>query len=472
MVKEADQHIEETPASHKKNIQRYALIGGAVIILLSVVLLFWKSHEREAKIEAARAAQAALDAQHEEQKKQKKQKSPNASFDEQLAARRQALLKRVDEAEANGAKFDPETQKQIDKIRSEQGGAAGTASAGSSDRRAGSRSDRRDGERDPIADFYLKEKLRALGSSIRPYDAGGAAGRSGGAGGAGAFSGNARPDNFSSTAINPNAPIAEQQRQVQQKLAELKQLRERLTGSDGSPESVTKLLNGGNPNNKGVGADESIVGFTPSKAAQYNDSTAGKTLLPTGTVINAVLAQRVISDYAGSFKGTITNDVYDADYEKILVPKGTTVVGKILRIKNVNEPIQSRMGMVVSWFVLPNGKRVDMSKASGVQDSEGVAAIGGDVNHHFLAQFLGVAAYALLVTETTSNTSSAFTGEQNPEGDIERSMAVQFSPLAQRYLTLVPTITLEPGTPFKVFIEDDVYLKPWGSIYDKLMSNR
>jgi type IV secretion system protein VirB10 len=130
------------------------------------------------------------------------------------------------------------------------------------------------------------------------------------------------------------------------------------------------------------------------------------------------------------------------------------------------------MGMLISWFVLPNGKRIDMAKSATAEDAEGVGALGGDVNYHFMAQFLGVAAYALLVSETTQPTSSQLTGEVNVEGDMQRSMAQQFSPLAQRYLTLVPTITLQPGTPFKVFVEDDVYLTPWATIYDGLISSQ
>lgn len=465
MVQEAEKHIEETPASHKKNVQRYAIIGGVVLIGLFIAMLFFKSHQRQAKIEAAQQEAAAAQQKREQQDKQKQKTSGTESFDEQLAQRRQALLKKVDEVEQSGGKFDPATQAQIDKIREEESkrGGQSTGSA-QNNRRQENYGSTSKGDRDPIADFYLKEKLRALGSSIKPYESTG----NGRAGGSGGYASGARD----SGDINGNASISDQQRQVQAKIAELKQLKERLTNSDGSPETVSKLIAGNSRGASSTPTDETIVGFTPSKAAQYNDTTAGKALLPTGTVISAVLAQQVISDYAGSFKGTITHDVYDPDYEKILVPKGTTVVGRIMRIKNINEPIQARMGMTVTWFVLPNGKRIDMSKASSAQDSEGVSALKGDVNYHFMAQFLGVAAYAVLVSESSQNTSSQFTGEVNVEGDIQRSMAEQFSPLAQRYLTLVPTITLKPGTPFKVFIEDDVYLKPWSSIYDKLMSNR
>ena len=36
--------------------------------------------------------------------------------------------------------------------------------------------------------------------------------------------------------------------------------------------------------------------------------------------------------------------------------------------------------------------------------------------------------------------------------------------IAGRYLNLVPTITVKPGTPMNVFLDDEMYLKPWAPI--------
>lgn len=210
-----------------------------------------------------------------------------------------------------------------------------------------------------------------------------------------------------------------------------------------------------------------IVGATIDKAKELNIDGVK---LPTGYVIKANLAQTTISDYnGGSFKAQIGQDVYDADYETIIFPKGTTIDGKTVQIANVNEPIQARGGLIVNYFVLPNGNRVDMRKSANALDSMGVAGLKDEVNYHFLAQFLGVAAYALISSETASSTSSQFTGETNIGGDIGQNVRQQLQPLASRYLNLVPTITLNTGLPMTIYIEDEIILEPWGTIYDELL---
>jgi type IV secretion system protein VirB10 len=40
-------------------------------------------------------------------------------------------------------------------------------------------------------------------------------------------------------------------------------------------------------------------------------------------------------------------------------------------------------------------------------------------------------------------------------------MREQFAPMAAKYLSLVPTVTLRQGLPMRIFIEDDLYITPW-----------
>jgi type IV secretion system protein TrbI len=193
----------------------------------------------------------------------------------------------------------------------------------------------------------------------------------------------------------------------------------------------------------------------------------GQKLIPTGTVISAVLDQKLMSDYTGPFRALVSKDVYDVTGNHIIVPKGCRVTGGSVRISNVNEPIQARMGLTVRWFVLPDGKRISLEKKVASLDKEGVPAIKDEVNYHFLAQFLGVAAYAVL-SSSTSYEGSGADQQKSFEGNLSQSVREQFAPLAAKYLNLVPTITLNIGTPINIFIEDDVYAYPWDSLAKKL----
>lgn len=207
-------------------------------------------------------------------------------------------------------------------------------------------------------------------------------------------------------------------------------------------------------------AEKRVVGLTSGSGQEIPEHYK---LIPRGTVIAARLDQELMSDYVGSWRAKITKDVYDIDGEHILIPKNSNVIGKSLRISNVNEPIQARMGLTVEWVVLPNGKSISFKNTSAL-DSAGVGAIKDKVNYHFIAQFLGVGAYALLTTETDRNDTS-LGGQTSLSGDIGSALRSQFAPLAQRYLSLVPTITLRSGTPVNIFLEDDVYAESWKYIY-------
>jgi type IV secretory pathway VirB10-like protein len=195
----------------------------------------------------------------------------------------------------------------------------------------------------------------------------------------------------------------------------------------------------------------------------------GQLELPIGTVIRAAIDQKVMSDYVGSLRLQITHDVYDLSRQHILIPAGSICTAQSMLINNINAPIQSRMGYLVKNLRLPDGKIVDFSKQVGL-DREGIAAVEGEVDRHLMAQFLGVAAYALIANGTSYSGSGD--GDSTYSGQVGQDARDQFAPLAQKYLNLVPTITLKPGDPVRIFIEEPVYIYPWASIRGNYVSAR
>lgn len=212
-----------------------------------------------------------------------------------------------------------------------------------------------------------------------------------------------------------------------------------------------------------------VLGRTRTKSVEELPQP-GQKLLPVTAVIRAALDQKVMSDYTGPYRARVLDDVYDVSKRYILIPKGSTIDGRSLRIANVNEPIQARMAMTVNWIVLPNGHKIDFSRQYAL-DREGVAAIRDKVNRHFLAQFLGVAAYAVLTSES-SRSGSGFNSDRTLSGDIGESARREFAPLAEKYLNLVPTITLRPGTPLRIYIAEELYIDPWSTVGEAYASRR
>jgi type IV secretion system protein VirB10 len=215
--------------------------------------------------------------------------------------------------------------------------------------------------------------------------------------------------------------------------------------------------------------EQDIFGELASNRAVRDPSSAGpqpgEKILPTGTIVSALTDMDMMSDYAGNWIAVVQRPVYDTALEYILLPQGTKIVGKSYRATSVNEAIQARMGSTPLWAIRPDGKRIDFKK-TGAMDASGIGALRDLVDRHFLAQFFGVGAYALIgLGPSMSNygaepnsSRDAFVREATGKSrDIGRSFA-------EKYLNIVPTIRIRAGTPMKIFIEDDIYIKPWEEI--------
>lgn len=226
----------------------------------------------------------------------------------------------------------------------------------------------------------------------------------------------------------------------------------------------------------GAAASGTVVGQSAAQRREGGQGQRnGERLVPTGTVMSAVLDMEINSDWEGRWRALITRDVYDLARDAVLIPKGTRVIGTSARPRPVNEAINERMALAAQWLVLPNGARVDLSRGS-IVDGAGVAALEGDVNHHFLATVGGVTAYAVIGGLAAAKavraadgdpaaglTAAAF-GGRTAGAEIALGLAEVGKRVASRYLNLVPTITIQPGTPMNIFLDDEMFLVPWAPI--------
>lgn len=273
--------------------------------------------------------------------------------------------------------------------------------------------------------------------------------------------------------------IATLEKDIQQNKADMpNKLNTARNQSKDANSIVNKALSGGDFTGNKVGetisdsdmnkAPNNVVGYT--KDNSYNASTEGLVKISTGTIVNAITTMTAISDYqGGSLKAMITNDIYDASNTYILAPKGSEVIIRVVKASGVNEVIQNRVAFLPSWLVLPNGDRIDFSKTSGL-DRMGIPAVEGDeVDRHFFAQFFGVAAYALIGTKT-SYEGSGGNSDQSFAGNFGSGARSQAGGLAQKYLQVVPTVTLHAGQPIRIIVEDEIFVKPWGSIYENYIN--
>ncbi|HEY0714832.1 MAG TPA: TrbI/VirB10 family protein, partial [Polyangia bacterium] len=100
----------------------------------------------------------------------------------------------------------------------------------------------------------------------------------------------------------------------------------------------------------------------------------------------------------------------------------------------------------------------------GAVDGAGSTGIPGDVNRHFALQF--GAAVMLGMLDGLAAAVQAPTAAEPGLRDLvaartSSNFATVVGGILQRYANVVPTISVPPGTPLKVFFAEDVRVSPY-----------
>lgn len=424
-MEEKEVSVEERPATHKKKFQMVVIAAFVVIVVLLIVAVFNRINGTT-QIEVQKTDQVrATDALNPEQQRVK--------FDEKLR-QEQAELERQQKTglPAGTSKEDETIARLRAELEAEKAKIQRTPAGGRFSPNAPAKESWADTELDRVRSARYAPSTIDLGFS-RSSEAGSGLGTKG-----------------SLASSNGNNAVLQA---AQQRLARYESA---MNGNAG--QAPTSLLGAAQ-----FGGGSPLIGQAVSEMPQ--GPKVGQYLLPTAAVIKAALDQKAISDYPGPYRCRIVEDVYDVSHRYILIPKGSACKGETLRITNVNEPIQARMGMNISWVILPDGRRISF-KSQAMLDREGVNAVKGDVDRHLLAQFLGVAAFAMVASETEYNTQDTVTSE-GVAGAVVRDKS---SSIAEKYINLVPTITLKYGDRLRIFIEEEMYIYPWRRVGERYLN--
>ena len=195
-------------------------------------------------------------------------------------------------------------------------------------------------------------------------------------------------------------------------------------------------------------------------------------LLSIGSVMHAKLDQKIISDYAGPYRCRIEQNVMDVTQRHVLIPAGSLCTGQVLQTGSAhpNRVINNRMALSVRWIVRPDGTKIKF--VSQALDHEGIGALKGKTNYHFLARFGGAAAFALLSSETARADYSSGGSGATFESDVGQALREGGADLVAPYAGLAPTQTLDYGRKLRLFVSEDIYIRPWRAVYQRLLTGQ
>lgn len=174
-----------------------------------------------------------------------------------------------------------------------------------------------------------------------------------------------------------------------------------------------------------------------------------------GTLISGSLQTAINSDLPGMVKASVSMDVYAAAGNRVLIPKGSTLIGQY------NSGIamgQVRVLVVWTRAIRPDG--IDVMLGSPGTDELGQGGLGADkLDTHFWSRF-GQASMLSIIGAGISNAGVGSNDQFNSASAYRTAIAGNFQDVASSALlstmNIKPTIHIHQGAQINVFVNRDL----------------
>ncbi|MGE3341847.1 MAG: TrbI/VirB10 family protein [Vicinamibacterales bacterium] len=183
-----------------------------------------------------------------------------------------------------------------------------------------------------------------------------------------------------------------------------------------------------------------------------------------GTLIDAVLTNRLDGSVAAPVNCLVTNPVYSHDGRHVLIPAGARVLGQTNPVQAFGE---TRLAVSFNRLVLPDGRTYRLDQFMGLNDI-GDAGLRDQVNQHYKSTFGASAAVGLISGFAQYLGNGAFnrgSGDRTViiTGGVSDAAAQSTAQVMNRYLNRPPSITIREGHRVKVYVTSDFELPPYSA---------
>ncbi|MBI4485753.1 MAG: TrbI/VirB10 family protein [Acidobacteria bacterium] len=183
-----------------------------------------------------------------------------------------------------------------------------------------------------------------------------------------------------------------------------------------------------------------------------------------GTLIDAVLTNRLDGSVSAPVNCLVTNPVYSHDGRHVLIPAGARVLGETHPVQTFGE---TRLAVSFNRLVMPDGRTHRLDQFMGLNDI-GDAGLRDQVNQHYKSTFGASAAVGLLSGFAQYLGTGAFNrggGDRTViiTGGVGDAAAQSTAQVMNRYLNRPPSITIREGHRVKVYVTSDFELPPYNA---------
>jgi type IV secretion system protein VirB10 len=193
-----------------------------------------------------------------------------------------------------------------------------------------------------------------------------------------------------------------------------------------------------------------------------------------GKIVEAVLETAINTDFPGSVRGLVSQDVYAETGRHILIPKGSRLIGSYSGSVDTG---QTRV--LISWERLIRPDAVDIAINSMSTDQFGRAGVPGNVDNKYLELFNNSILLSLITVGTaialegaTGDSELSVTEEEDGDtttsgsatdfaaDEIINTISSTADTILSNMLNVTPTITVPQGTRINVFVNQDLVFPP------------
>ena len=205
---------------------------------------------------------------------------------------------------------------------------------------------------------------------------------------------------------------------------------------------------------------------TGRKPLDFDPAAQPTVWLPEGTVIEAVLTNRLDGDAVGPVDCMITSDVYQPGTRVLLIPQGARVLGEASAVSSLG---QARLAVAFHRIIVPGLRTysIPLDKPMPALGQAGDVGLHDKVNNHYASIFgSSLAIGAIGGLAQIGNGTSGFGYDPSVEirNGMTQSMGQSSARILDRFLNRMPTITIREGTRVKVILTDDLQLPTYDSM--------
>ena len=200
----------------------------------------------------------------------------------------------------------------------------------------------------------------------------------------------------------------------------------------------------------------------PAAATGSPNAAAGKPyLLFEGTVLETVLVNRLDGSFAGPVECLLSTDVYSNDRQHLLIPAGSKLLGDTKKVDTFG---QSRLAVVFHRLIMPDGYSVSLDQFKGL-NQVGDTGLRDQVNNHYARIFgvsLAIGALGAIGEAGTAGGLNASNADLMRQG-FAQSTAQSSTQILDKFLNIMPTVTIREGHRVKVYLSGDLALPDYNN---------